>query len=193
MPWAKSKAKELLFQDIVAGKAEGSNRAIYNSRPDYAATQPNFKNFSQSVSRLRKFIATHQARADEDAAALANDVLERPRALVDPRGYPRWDTSKASDLLKQDIADGKHDEMAPKMLWQSRDEYKKVFPLEVFRDHIHQELRAIREKAYWWPRMYALLEPEGTTEDDSDEAEPVPEPAHEPDEAAATETDDWYD
>lgn len=198
VPWGKSKAKELLFQDIVAGRADGTARAIYGSRPEYAAAQPNFNTFAGNVYRLRKWIAKHQVRADEDAAALAQDVSENPRVLMDPRGYPRWDQSEAFGLLKQDIADGKHDEMAPQQLQQTRDEYKD-FPLEVFRNHIHQELRAIREKAYWWPRMYGLLEPPAPAPTE-DAITPASEPASElasepgePDEAAATMTDDWYE
>jgi len=199
VPWGKSKAKELLFQDIAAGRAVGTAREIYSSRPEYAAAQPNFNAFAGNFYRLRKWIAKHQERADEDAAALAHDVLENPRAMMDPRGYPRWDQSDAFKLLKQDIADGKQDEMAPQQLHQSRDEYKD-FPLEVFRNHIYQELREIREKAYWWPRMYGLLEPPLSQQQPSTDAAAAESPAPEPTEpdpesasAAGAGTNDWYD
>jgi predicted RNase H-like nuclease (RuvC/YqgF family) len=38
--------------------------------------------------------------------------------------------------------------MKPKELWKSRDQYLE-FPLDVFRDHIHQEKRKQREAPYW--------------------------------------------
>ena len=39
----------------------------------------------------------------------------------------------------------------PKELWVTRPEYK-AYPLNVFRDHIQQELRARRERPYWMAR-----------------------------------------
>lgn len=38
--------------------------------------------------------------------------------------------------------------MKPKKLWNTKKEYKE-FPLDVFRNHIHQEKRFQREGPYW--------------------------------------------
>ena len=43
---------------------------------------------------------------------------------------------------------GKANEMKPKDLWKSRNEYKE-FPLDVFCGHVHQEKRAQQEVPYW--------------------------------------------
>ena len=46
--------------------------------------------------------------------------------------------SIASRLLKEDVKQQKHKQLAPKQLWSSRIEYQD-FSLKVFRDHVYQE------------------------------------------------------
>ena len=54
--------------------------------------------------------------------------------------YPEWEGSDAQKLLKKDMEDGRHETMQPMELWETRDTYL-LFPLDVFRDHIYQEIR----------------------------------------------------
>ncbi len=54
--------------------------------------------------------------------------------------YPEWEGSEAQSWLKKDMKAGKHDTLQPMELWETRDAYQ-LFPLEVFRDHIYQEIR----------------------------------------------------
>jgi hypothetical protein len=101
---------------------------------------------------------------------LAHDRKIKPRANVTGRGYPFWYTHKAKKLLAKDVKSGKFIcinqlfsiaefeliliwigkayEMKPKELWNTKKEYKD-FPLDVFRNHIHQEKRFQREGPYW--------------------------------------------
>jgi hypothetical protein len=92
-----------------------------------------------------------QSRAGSDNAIIRHDLQVRPRMAMTPRGYPRCDGHAANTLLKLDfdaIEEGLTEEMAPIQWQQSRDEYKE-FPLQVFRDHIHQEKRSRRARPYW--------------------------------------------
>ena len=50
-----------------------------------------------------------------------------------------------------DISQNLQVNQKPKELWVTRPEYK-AYPLNVFRDHIQQELRARRERPYWMAR-----------------------------------------
>jgi hypothetical protein len=59
-----------------------------------------------------------------------------------------WHTHKAKKLLAEDVKSGKAYKMKPKELWSTKKEYKD-FPLDVFRNHIHQEKRFQREGPYW--------------------------------------------
>ena len=64
------------------------------------------------------------------------------------RGYPPWETSQAKKLLRKDVGDKKHDNVFPKKLWETRPEYM-MFPLHVFRGHIHQEHISQVGRGYW--------------------------------------------
>jgi hypothetical protein len=52
-------------------------------------------------------------------------------------GYPLWEMSEASKLLKEDINNGLHKNMTPDDFWNSRAEYK-MFPKIEFRKLVHQ-------------------------------------------------------
>ena len=151
VPWANSDAKKQLYNDIVdrlvtADMMPATVRAMH---PDLY--KPYEKNFGTNYRSLQKSIAKHQARADEDAAALAHDLELHPTPTHGPRGYPRWKHSKYEKMLKQDIKDGLHKTMYPRELHKERAEYEE-FPLEVFRMHIHQETRSQKNRSYWMAR-----------------------------------------
>ena len=66
--------------------------------------------------------------------------------------YPHWDGSAAQGLLKVDVDEGRHINMRPQELRKTRVEYAS-FPVDVFRKHIHQEVRSRKDKAYWMVRQ----------------------------------------
>ena len=49
-----------------------------------------------------------------------------------------WHNHPVKDLLAEDVKNGLANELAPKVLHETREEYK-VFKLETFRKHIYQE------------------------------------------------------
>jgi hypothetical protein len=148
-PWRCSHAKKLLIKDILDGNViEGmAPKKVFDLRPEFQLYK--YENFVTNLRNLRKQIAEKQDLADDDEAAFAHDEVFGLR--VNSKPYPRWQGSVAELLLKQDIDNGQHVHMKPRELKQSRTEYG-PYPGTIFRDHIHQELRARMERPYWLAR-----------------------------------------
>jgi len=146
--WRCSHAKKLLEKDIIDGKLDGMGaEAVYHFRPEYQKYV--FTNFETNLTNLRAKLEGLSELADEDGAALAHDLALNLR--VNRKPYPRWQGTEAERLLKQDLDIGRHLDMYPRVLQATRPEYA-PFPGKVFRDHIHQELRARKERPYWMAR-----------------------------------------
>ena len=95
------------------------------------------------VRRLRDVRDDHnkkRGRAKADKEAFDNFCRLQPVQAFDHRGLARWEGSRAQELLREDMDDELHTSLAPIALWETRDEYEE-YPLEFFRDHIHQEKR----------------------------------------------------
>jgi hypothetical protein len=146
--WKDSEAKKVLKKDIIDGVVKSTDRPIdvWNSRDIYKAYPKS--NFATNLRNLRKAIAKSQSRAEEDAAAVANDLRIHPVALETRRGYPRWNGSSAERLLKLDMDEGKHQQMTTAELRATRPAFL-LFPAKVFSDHVQQELRRRVERPYW--------------------------------------------
>ena len=84
----------------------------------------------------------------DEYKAYQDDMLKLPRCNKTTRGYPFWETHKASELLEKDEESGRAHELKPMALWKSRTEYQD-FPIDVFRKHIYQ-LRSKRLAAPFW-------------------------------------------
>ena len=144
-PWQKSEAKKLLTKDILDGKVTAGMKPkdVYSMHEEYKPYK--YENFKNNLLGLHKSMQKLQGFADADSVALAHDLQVRPRATNNPRGYPRWDRSEAERLLKDE---NEHQTMKPKELHQKRKEYQE-FPLDVFRDHIYEEVRKRTVSLYW--------------------------------------------
>lgn len=84
----------------------------------------------------------------DEYKAYQDDMMKLPRCNTTTRGYPFWDTHKASESLQEDKESGRAKELKPMALWKSRTEYQN-FPIDVFRKHIYQ-LRAKKLAAPFW-------------------------------------------
>jgi hypothetical protein len=148
--WRNSKEKEMLRKDILDGKTEGKPVAdVYAMHVEFKAFS--FNNFKSNYSRLSDAIDRQLELANDDTAAFYNDTIAwKNRPPPSQLRKPFWDTHAAKKLLKKDIDAEKHKKMKPKELQSTRAEYME-FDLEVFRKHIHQELRD-RANAGWWNR-----------------------------------------
>jgi len=146
--WRYSEAKKQLARDILAGKTKGKKpKQVHESRPMYE--QYKLSNFRTNFTNLKATLEGLQRRAESDEAAFLHDEALNLRTNNKP--YPRWGGSVAERFLKIDIDAGKHKVMEPLQLHKTRPEYS-PYPLTVFRDHIHQELRGRRERPYWMAR-----------------------------------------
>jgi len=145
-PWRGSHARHLLQTDIVGGivTKDDDPQDVYASRPEYA---PFKENFAKYLKSLLEIVAREKKYADMASKALENDRRIHPPSN-DPRGYPVFQGSEAEKRLKEDIDNGLHEQYKPIQLHQLREEYQ-AWPLDVFRNHIHQELRARIERPYW--------------------------------------------
>lgn len=154
IPWGDSKAKRLLYTDLMNGnvplesKDENNRqtmplRDIYLMRPEYAEYL--FSKFSSRLSSLRKTAQANNRRAVSDQEAFDLFVQNNPISYYTRNGYTQWQGSEQQLLLKKDIEDGIVAAFGnrKKEFWQSREEFK-VFPLHVFRDKIKQEIRTAK-------------------------------------------------
>ena len=146
--WRKSKEKEQLRKDILEGNIDGwIAEWVYEMRGGIYK-KFKFNNFKNNLKRLRFSIWKQQRRAFYDTALYHNDLIaDRPPAPP-TRQQAHWNTSRAKDLLEEDIDEGLHAELKPKELWLTRPEYQE-FTSDVFRDHIYQALNARAKKDYW--------------------------------------------
>ena len=144
IPWAESKTRELLLQDIIDEVVPREpcssmpSQTIFTSRPEYA--EYGYEKFCSRLSRLRVQVKREVKRSDDDLAAFNNFKANNIAHAVTAHGYPEWEGSDAQKQLKKDIDDGYHDLLEPKELWLFREVYDD-FPLVVFKDHIYQEVK----------------------------------------------------
>jgi hypothetical protein len=142
--WKNSIARKLLEEDLRSGKIplEGDvmkPQDVFLQRPEYAEFCE-YEDFPRRLRELRKQISRKNERALVAANALSHDRRIYPKERTDKTGKVRWEGSEAERLLRLDIDAGKHETMAPKLLYAERREYQE-FPLKVFRNHIYQEQR----------------------------------------------------
>jgi hypothetical protein len=153
-PWRHSKAKEVL-QALLQSDLDGSIHAmdaddVYKLSPLFAPYK--IGNFKTNLENLKSSIAGNAEAVRSDHQALRHDQhkLSSTFSTLTSRGYPRWETSAAKNMLARDIKEKKHQvaNATPNDLWKSRPEYQQ-FPLEVFRQHIYQEEYSQSGRSYW--------------------------------------------
>jgi len=137
-PWINSKAKKLLRDDIILGKVTGTMtpEAVFQMRKEYKDYK--FERFKDNLKNLIAAVNKDVARMQKDCEFYGHDCarLMQIRSAEPPRPVS-WHQSDARILLKQDMAEGKHERMKPRDLFISRPEYKDVFDLETFRNAIY--------------------------------------------------------
>lgn len=149
--WADSHAKNLLVAGLAAGtipltSQEMPPKDVYELHAEFKQFQ--YSNFRTNLNNLRKSFIERRRRSEFDESALKSDRAIVQRRTQTHRDYPFWPEADASKLLEIDLKQGQHLHMKPALLYMTRPEYQ-LFPLDVFRDHIHQELRNQRERSYW--------------------------------------------
>jgi hypothetical protein len=147
IPWRKSRARELLYEDLRKGliDEDHSDMDVYAMRPEYAAYDWDL--FPGRLRYLKKSIHYNQERAEIDQDAFDQFVSNNPVSYFSKKGYIQWQNSDAQNLARQDILNesftgsGKY-----RRLYNSRVEYYLEFPFEAFKHKIRQEIRTAKYK-----------------------------------------------
>lgn len=148
--WRNSAAKRLLEEALNNGSIPLSASEM---APDVVYIQHiqfndfPYPQFRDRLRDMRKRIHEAKQQAASDSDALDRDMQRHPRAAVDSRGVPRWESSLAEASLKADIANGRQTSMKPKELRASKNEYMN-FPLTTFREHVYQEVKRRKYVAF---------------------------------------------
>jgi hypothetical protein len=151
--WKKSKARDLLYKDLVDGliprQAVDEHRRSTMKLEDIFQMHPEYKlydrkKFSGRLSNLRQVYDECMFRAEIDQEAFEKYRENHQPSLFSHKGYPEWQGSEAQRLLKLDIEAGKHTQMSKTDLHESKIEYYENYPLDAFRDKIYQELRTAK-------------------------------------------------
>lgn len=168
--WRPSAARQVIIDDLAEGRLPLDDSVVTAEEAweEMYFVLPEFQNvtFSQFKARLKDH--REQARRRTNAAntfiiAFRHDQeLQRQGYLAGGGMYDRhgqliFDRSAAKPLLRQDVIDELHKNMAPEELRDSRDEFKE-WPLEIFKRRLRQEI-ATQKWLYYleWKRAKKLL------------------------------------
>jgi hypothetical protein len=144
--YATSARRKLLVADIKAGKHRDMQpKQLWQSRPEYMKDKLSL--FRSRFYSLRSTIETATERKERDEKAFEEDKKLGIGTNFLP--YPKFKGSHAETLLKKDIDDRLHEAMMPQEMQKLHSGAYAPWPLEVFRNHIYQELRDRKERPYW--------------------------------------------
>ena len=154
--WRKHPAKQhlkKLFKDKIVSveySSKGGPRKVWD---DHCKDHPAFskmkynETFTRRLRDVKDDFRSKLGRAEDDKKAYENFRKLHPVATHNHRGEPRWEGSRAQELLREDMDDGIHDHLLPAVFRAQRPEYQD-FQLDTFRDHIYQEQR-LRKYHNW--------------------------------------------
>jgi hypothetical protein len=153
--WRHSKAKRLLYQDILNGivpleseDEEGNPTMplyeIYTMRPEYA--EYDYDKLASRLASLRATMAANETRADDDKTAFELFVSKHPVSYYSHKGYIQWQGSESQRLALEDIAAKVHETRGYRAMYDSREEFFLEFPFEAFRDKVRQEVKTAKFK-----------------------------------------------
>ena len=156
--WQHSAAKKYLYKLIVDGTIPSTMKPMQvfelycKDRNEFENFQ-DYSNFGDRLRRLRQKVKRRSDRAELDVACLAHDRDIFPAPTVDTKGNPMWQNSLAQELLREDLEAGKHKEMKPRVLYETRAAYNEFYDLDFFRERIYQEIKAKKHKVYIKEKM----------------------------------------
>jgi hypothetical protein len=152
--WRSHVAREILVEDLEPGGIlhGHDNLSAQEVWQQYYQTLPEFGNiaFAQFSARL----GDHRGQAYDDGAMAARDeeALKKDRKIFpkqthDVYGKPLFDGHIAQNLLRRDVKYGLQNIIAPMQLRRARPQYQE-FSLDIFRQHIYQEVRRQKFLSY---------------------------------------------
>lgn len=122
-PWKKSKAKKILYDDIMSGRTAllSGPTAVYHSRPEFERYKQT--NFVQNYRTLRKAIQTRRVASNAGRQAFAHDypiILERRNQS----GQFFYNGSTLERQLRHDVQRGLTDGKKPTAVRNMRQVYQ---------------------------------------------------------------------
>ena len=146
--WKYSDARQIVYQALEDGDIPLEYAETIGAEEAHAILTlelgmegiPFDKAFKDHLRDAAELIAAAGDRARDDEAAYTQFVANHPPKSHDHRGLPRWAGSDAERLMKEDMAAGLHKGVKPKQFYATRPEFQ-VYPLQIFRGHIDQEIR----------------------------------------------------
>lgn len=165
IPWGKSQAKAILRRGLLNGMITTAMtpEEVRALDPEEHGKWP-WRNWKTNFESLKEAIGRDRERMAKDARD-----YDRDKAIVmrlKEGAPPPWHKTQCPKLLKADIDSGflHNPEKGPVDLYETREEYK-AFSLEVFRNHIYQEIdsrpkremRFERKKNSWkYPELHSM-------------------------------------
>jgi hypothetical protein len=133
-----------------SGKSKGGPKNVWDTHckdhPTFAGME--YKpHFTSRLRGVRDDFVKKRGRAEDDKKAYDNFRRICPVKSHNHRGEPRWEGSRAQELLRLDMDEGKHEVFLPKRFQEKRIEYQD-YRLQTFRDHIQQETRLRKYNHY---------------------------------------------
>lgn len=155
--WQHSDAKAALYAAIMDGEVplEPRKNETEDDLWEYFCCRGEIHNyggfkehFKDRLAALREQITKAQKRAEEDTKAYEIFKKNHPKCTVSAKGNcPEWEGSEAQKQLLKDMESNLHNQYFPEQLWLDDAPERQccqLFPLQVFRDHICQNLRTKR-------------------------------------------------
>jgi len=140
--WKKSKARKLLYDDIMEGRVPSEAMSngrrttdyteVYLMHQEYAAWD--FGKLPSRLAGIRKTIKEKKGRAADDRALFDNFVENNPVSTFSHYGYIQWQGSEAQKYVKQDLKNRTIDRYRNRKIeyWLTKPEFYNKFPLQVF-------------------------------------------------------------
>jgi sRNA-binding carbon storage regulator CsrA len=143
--YATSRRRQLLVADIKAGKHQGMQpKELWLSRPEYQ--QDKLTLFCSCFYSLQSTIEATDRNERDEKAFVDNKKLGIGTKFLP---YPKFKGSNAEELLKKDLDEGVNKTMLPQDIHKLHLGAYAPWPLEVFRNHIYQELQDRKQRLYW--------------------------------------------
>lgn len=147
--WQNSHSRCIVIEDLVRGVVglEDADRTAeevweiwYKHTAEFVQEGVTFEQFKERFKDHRKQVKKGLKAAVEEEELLMRDRALFPGNFRNHNGSRAFDLHPARDLLRQDVADKKHETQKPSVLWQTRPEYQE-FELADFRQQIYQTVR----------------------------------------------------
>ena len=153
--WRKHPAREIILNDLNHGGwvfeeieklkvGEELNLALifalYNHRKPEIFNEIDFEQFRVRMKDYLKKNRERRQRSKQEFDWMQEQKLLFPRSLQNHRGEIVFDLHPAKKMLRQDVRNGRHTELTPSQLQDSRTVYQ-AFDRKIFRHRIYQEIR----------------------------------------------------